>query len=43
MLDTDASAYQLGVELLKNRDTDDSKSCEPNGYFSKGLKPAKKN
>ena len=43
MLDTDASAYQLGAALLQQGDPDDPKSWEPIGFFSKGLTSAEKN
>ena len=43
MLDTDASAYQLGAVLLQQQDPDDDKSWKPVGYFSKSLNKSERN
>ena len=43
MLDTDASAYQLGVALMQQAKPDDVKSWEPIGFWSKSLNAAEKN
>ena len=43
MLDTDASAYQLGAALLQQRDPTDDKTWEPIGFYSKTLTAPERN
>ena len=43
MVDTDASAYQLGVVLLQQQDPEDDKSWKPVGYYSKSLNKSERN
>ena len=43
MIDTDASAYQVGATLLQQQDEEDPKSWATIGYWSRSLVPAEKN
>lgn len=43
MIDTDASAYQLGAVLLQQQDLDDRKSWTPVGFWSKSPTTAERN
>ena len=42
MIDTDASAYSLGVVLLQQQDDADPKSWATIGYWSRSCKKAEK-
>ena len=43
MIDTDASAYQLGASLLQQQDEDKPNDWVPIGYWSKTLTDTERN
>ena len=43
VIDTDASAYQLGATLLQQQDPSNPKECLPIGYWSRTLNSAEQN